>query len=176
MSRKMIVAGFADERALRRAVRAARDRGWTIADAYAPYAVEGLEQLLGWRRSRLAAACFVCGLGGAALALWFQFWATTRSWPLNVGGRPWNSLPAFVPVVFESMVLLGGFGLVFAFLVRCRLYPGKQAEVPLSGLTDDRFALVVDASASTATIEQVRQVFEDLGAIDFADRNEEPSA
>lgn len=175
MSRKRIVAGFADEHALRRAVRAARERGWTIDDAYAPYAVEGLEELLGWRRSRLAAVCFVCGVAGAALALWLQFWTTTRSWPLNVGGRPWNSLPAFVPVIFESMVLLGGFGLVFAFLVRSGLYPGKKALVPLAGLTDDRFALAIDVSASAATIDEVRQAMQDLGAIDFSDRNEELS-
>jgi Alternative complex III, ActD subunit len=176
MNPKIIVAGFATEDDLRRAVRAARERGWTIADAYAPYALHGLPELFGWRRSRLPAACFLCGATGAGLSLWFQFWTTTQNWPLNVGGRPWNSLPAFVPVTFESMVLLGGFGLVFAWLIRCRLYPGKKALLPLSGLTDDRFALVLDISGSATTIAEVRQVFKDCGATEFAELSEETSA
>jgi Protein of unknown function (DUF3341) len=77
------------------------------------------------------------------LALWFQFWASAQDWPINVGGRPWNSLPAFVPAAFESMVLFAGFGLVAAWLLRCGLYPGKKARTPLTGATDDRFVLAV---------------------------------
>ena len=79
------------------------------------------------RRSRLPVACFLGGATGVGFALWFQFWTTARDWPINVGGRPWNSLPAFVPVAFECMVLVGGLRLVFAWLFRCRLYPGKDA-------------------------------------------------
>ena len=53
---------------------------------------------------------FCVGVLGSALALWFQFWTTAWDWPLNVGGQPWNSLPAFVPVTFEIMVLFAGLG------------------------------------------------------------------
>ena len=175
MNPKMIVAGFATEEDLRRAVGVVRERGWMIVDAHAPYALDGLPELLGWRRSRLPAACFLCGAAGAALSLWFQFWTTTRNWPLNVGGRPWNSLPAFVPVTFESMVLLGGFGLVFAWLIRCRLYPGKKALLPLAGLTDDRFALVLDISGSAVPSAEVRKALQDCGATDFAEPSEATS-
>src|SRR3974377_281246 len=115
MKRKVIVASFAEPEDLVAAVQAVQQRGWEIADLYTPYALHGLEQVLGWRRSRLPVACFLGGATGLGLAFWFQFWASTRDWPLNVGGRPWNSLPAFVPVIFECMVLFGGLGLVFAW-------------------------------------------------------------
>src|SRR5262249_14496287 len=101
MNRRTVVAAFAGEADLLRAVAGARKRGWPVVEVYSPYAVPELDRAMGLPRPRLAAACFFCGLFGAGLALAFQFWATAWSWPLNVGGQPWNSLPAFVPVTFE---------------------------------------------------------------------------
>jgi hypothetical protein len=115
----------------------------------------------------------VGGAAGLGLALWFQFWSTAQDWPLNVGGRPWNSLPAFAPVAFECMVLLGGFGLVFAWLFRCRLYPGKKAVPPMAGLTDDRFAFVLCALDAPAALASVRQVLDDCHAVDVQERDDD---
>ena len=75
---------------------------------------------MGLRPSRLPWVCFVLGLLGAVAMLLFQYWATAVSWPINVGGKPWNSLPAFVPVTFEVMVLCAGVGTVVAFIWRDR--------------------------------------------------------
>jgi hypothetical protein len=171
MSQKIILASFANEGDLLGAVRGVRERSWHIVDLYTPYAVHGLEELLGWRRSRLPAACLLGGAAGLGLALWFQYWTTAQDWPLNVGGRPWNSLPAFVPVAFECMVLLAGFGLVFAWLFRCRLYPGKSAVMPLAGLTDNRFALMVRVTEAPADFEAVRQLFNDCHAVAVEERD-----
>lgn len=171
MSQTVVVAGFAEEAHLRRAVSAVRQRGWIVVDIYAPYALHDLERLLGWRRSRLPVACFLGGILGLAAAFWFQFWASVRSWPLNVGGRPWNSLPAFVPVAFESMVLLAGFSLVFALLLRCRLYPGKQPRLPSPRVTDDRFAVVLEAPSNA--VEEVRRVFHECQAVGVDAHEEE---
>ena len=145
MKRDIIVTGFADEAHVRRVVAVIQARHWTVADVYAPYALHGIEELLGLRRSRLPVACFLGGAAGLGLAFWLQFWTSTQSWPLNVGGRPWNSLPAFVPVAFESMVLLAGFSVVGALLIRCGLYPGRRAFLPAEGITDDRFAVILHA-------------------------------
>ena len=155
---RIILASFAREEDLLGAVRAARERNWEIVDIYGPYAVHSLEKALAWPRSRLPVACFLGGALGVVLALWFQFWTTAWDWPVNVGGRPWNSLPAFVPVTFESMVLLAGFGVAFAWLIRCRLYPGKDPRLPLAGLTDDRFALVLRDPGPAAGAEAVQQL------------------
>jgi hypothetical protein len=165
MSAKTILASFVEAEALLAAVRAVREHNWCIVDVYCPYPLHGLEEALGWRRSRLAAACFVCGALGVVLALWFQYWASAWSWPLNVGGQPWNSLPAFVPVTFECLVLFGGLGLVAAWLVRCRLYPGKTPMAPLAGVTDDRFVLVLEVPGSGDETEQVRRLLRDGRAV-----------
>jgi hypothetical protein len=173
MSRHIILASFAHEEDLLAAVRGAQHRRWEIADIYAPYPIHGLGEALGWPRSRLPVVCFLCGALGVALALWFQFWTTAWDWPLNVGGRPWNSLPAFVPVVFESMVLMAGFGLAFAWLFRCQLYPGKKAMLPLDSLTDDHFAVVLRDPGSATAVGDIRQFLLDCQALCLEERDGE---
>src|SRR5262245_48026075 len=121
MSRRLVLGVFDDEHHLLEATREARQSGLTVVDVYSPYPVHGLDEALGWVPSRLSAACLVAGVVGVLVAVWYQFWTSTVDWPLNVGGRPWNSWPAYVPVIFEMMVLLGGFGVAFAFLIVSRL-------------------------------------------------------
>jgi hypothetical protein len=172
MSQRVYVAAFAREHDLLRAVAAVRQRRWPIVEAYTPIPVHGLGEALGLPRSRLSAACFWCGLLGSVLALGAQFWTTAWDWPLNVGGQPWNSLPAFVPVTFEAMVLCAGLGLVFAWLLRCHLYPGKQPRVPLSGATDDRFVLVLAQPGPGVPTTEIRTLLVDNGATALEEREE----
>jgi hypothetical protein len=169
----MIVGSFAREEQLLAAVRAVRKRDWHVVDVHAPYPVHALEELLGWRRSRLPAACLLSGLLGVGFALWFQSWTSAQDWPLNVGGRPLNSWPAFVPVAFECMVLFAGFGLLFAWLFRCRLYPGKAARLPLEGVTDDRFAVAVRVPDDPKGSEVIRQLLQEHSALDLQEQEEE---
>jgi hypothetical protein len=137
-----LVATFSDEGALLAAARAARAAGVAIDDAYTPYAVHGLDEAMGLRRSRLTWVCFLAGLTGAACALGFELWTSAVSWPLNVGGKPFASVPAFIPVTFEVTVLSAALVSAAAFFFRSRLFPGRRA-APLPRVTDDRFALVV---------------------------------
>lgn len=121
MSQRILVATFDDEGDLLNAVTAVRRQGLRIEDAFTPYAVHGLDHAMGLRPSRLTWVCFVFGMAGAVGMLWFEHWVAAVSWPVNVGGKPWNSLPSDVPVAFEAAVLLAGFGSVFAlFAVRDR--------------------------------------------------------
>jgi Protein of unknown function (DUF3341) len=146
----MIHAVFDREDDLLRAADTALRAGWRIVDIYSPYPLHATAHLLGLARSRLPRAAFVFGALGVALALWFQFWVSAWSWPLNVGGRPWNSLPAFVPVTFEMMVLCAGLGAVLLLLIVCRLYPGKAALVLSRKVTDSCFVLAVEGPGSDA--------------------------
>lgn len=171
MSAKLIIAEYAQQADLLGAVRAARLKGFEVVDVYAPHAVHGLDEILGWPRSRLAVACFFGGVIGSCFALWFQYWASAQDWPLNVGGRPWNSLPAFIPVVFESMVLLAGLCLVFAWLCRCELFPGKKAVMPVAGLTDSQFALVLRDRGEFAGTT-ARQILLDCHAVSITEATE----
>ena len=168
---RFVVGSFEREDDLLRAVQALQLSGRRIHDVYTPYAVHGLDQILGLKRSWLPRACFAWGLSGVVLALWFQFWTSTRDWPLNVGGRPWNSLPAFVPVTFEAMVLFAGLGLVLTWLIICRLYPGKKVVPPIPQVSDNRFALVVEESDRPFDPGAVQQLFQDCHAVSVEERS-----
>jgi hypothetical protein len=112
----------------------------------------------------------VCGLSGAVFKLWFQFWAMGSNWPMNVGGKPWNSLPAYVPVTFEVMVLLAGLGVVLAFFIRSGLYLGKPATPLFGGVTDNRFVLALEAAGKTFDGGAARELFHEFHAISVEER------
>lgn len=173
MSRRLLVAGFATEHDILHATQSAREHGWSIVDVYTPYAVHGLDRAMGLLPSRLPWACLICGLIGTLFAFWFQYWALAVNWPINVGGRPWNSLPAYVPVAFEVMVLFGGFGVALAFFIRCGLWPGKQALVPAAGVTDDRFVLILAETDAAFVPEQVRRTLEAFSPIFIEEREQD---
>jgi hypothetical protein len=164
MTRRVLVGDFATEEDLLGAARAARDHGLRIADAYTPYAVHGLGRAMGLRPSRLPWVCFGLGLFGAVSKLAFQFWAMAVDWPVNVGGKPWNSFPAYVPVTFEVMVLLAGLGTVLAFALRCRLFPGKEPAPLFRGTADATFVLALEHPQGLAEESAARQLLREYRA------------
>ena len=129
MSERILLATFEHEDDLLAATRVVRGKGYHIVDAFTPYAVHGLERAMGLKPSRLTWVCFACGMFGAISMLWFEHWSASVNWALDVGGKPWNSLPSDVPVAFESAVLFAGFGTVFALFYICRLFPGKKVDM-----------------------------------------------
>jgi hypothetical protein len=173
MSRRMVLGDFATEEDILGVTRAARERGLKIVDIYAPYAVHGLGEAMGLEPSRLPWVCFALGLFGAAFKVWFEFWTTARNWPLNVGGKPWDSLPAFVPVTFEVMVLLAGVSTVIAFLLVARLAPGKKGKLSCSRTTDDQFCLVIEETDAAFDVDKVRQLLHEFHAVHIEERVEE---
>ena len=163
MSDRVLLATFGHEDDLLEATEAVRRKGLRIVDAFTPYAVHGLDRAMGLRPSRLTWVCFICGMIGASGMLWFQHWTSAVNWPIDVGGKPWNSLPSEVPVAFEAAVLLAGFGSVFALFLVSRLFPGKRPKIIDPRTTDDRFVLVIDqsdASFDAAAINQMLQEFD----------------
>jgi mono/diheme cytochrome c family protein len=169
---RLFIGVFEHEDDVATAALAARETGLRIADIYTPYAVHGLDRALRLRPSRLSGACLLFGIFGAGLALWMQFWTSAVDWPLNVGGRPWNSLPAFVPVTFELMVLCAGLGVVAAFLAVSRLYPGKRARLVYPGVTDNRFVIVLEESDAAFDAGRVRALLGQHGALHTEEREE----
>jgi hypothetical protein len=166
----VFVGIFATEDDILGATRAAREQGLRITDAYTPYPVHGLDEAMGLPSSRLPWACFIFGLIGVAFGVSSQPWAMSISWPMNVGGKPWNSLPAFIPITFEMMVLFGGLGVVLTFLLRCRLLPGKKANPMFQGATDDTFVLVLEHPESPGGEDAARQLFNDFHAVRAAEQ------
>ena len=169
-SRQLIFASFAHEQDLLDGVKTLREHDLKILDAFTPYAVHGLDRAMGLRASPLTWVCFICAMTGVTLALVFEHWSLAISWPLNVGGKPWNSLPSDVPIGFEMAVLLGGFGSVFALFGLCRLYPGKRARIVAPRVTDDRFVVVVEEGDAVTNPVYVRSLLEPHGVVELEER------
>ena len=170
MSEHILVASFAHEDDLFAAIEKVRKSDLQITEVYTPYAVHGLDRALGYAPSKLTWVCFLCGMTGALGMLWFQHWTAAVDWPLDVGGKPWNSLPSDAPVAFEAAVLLAGFGSVFALLGVSRLFPGKRLQLAHPRVTDDRFVLVIDQRGAAFDTTATTQLLQSCDAVDIEER------
>ena len=164
--KKLLVGFFEGEGEILSATRAARKAGYQIDDVYTPYAVHGMDEAMGLPQSRLSWVTFLAGLTGLVLMLTFEWWMTAVAWPLNVGGKPFFSLPAYIPVAFEFTVLCAGLASVAALFLAAKLYPGKQ-RVQLARVTNDRFALAVSLGGA-ADEGAVRKLFDAQHAVEVS--------
>jgi hypothetical protein len=140
---------FSSAEALLAGIRTLSSRGHRDLDAYTPYAVPGLEESLALPRSRLPRLVFPVGVAGALIAYAIMWYANAYSYPLNVGGRPANAAPAFIPIVFETSVLFSGVVAFFLVFVLCRLPHLSAPEHAVPGFeraSIDRFFLLVSAA------------------------------
>ena len=100
-----LLAEFPGPTELVEAARRAHEEGYRRVDAYSPFPVDGLAEALGFHRTGMPMVMFLGGLTGAVAGYLMQWWIAAVDYPLNVGGRPLNSWPAFIPVTFECTVL-----------------------------------------------------------------------
>ena len=100
-----LMAEFATPTALVQAAERARLEGYRQMDAYSPIPIEELSEALGLRRTRLPILVFLGGLLGGIAGYGLEYWTQAIAYPLNVGGRPFNSWPQYIPVTFETTVL-----------------------------------------------------------------------
>jgi len=112
-----LMAEYDSAEALVAAAQAARDAGYRQAEAYAPYAIDGLAEALGARRSRIPAFTLVGGIVGGLVGYFLQWYGAVVSYPEEIGARPLHSWPMFVPVTFEMTILLAAFTAFFAALL-----------------------------------------------------------
>jgi len=147
---KYIIGLFDHEDKLMKAVRAFKEKGIKITNTLTPFPVHGLENELGLKENRLHTAGFIFGLTGLALAFFVMTWVFNVNYPLNVGGKPYFSWPAFIPIMFELTVLFAAVGMVMVYLVRNNLAPGHIPRIYDDRITDDRFALLFEVDDNTS--------------------------
>ncbi len=160
-----VLALYEDPDRLLNAAALAKEHGFEGMDAYTPYPVHGLSEALGVKKSWVPYVTLVMGLSGAALGLTFEIWTSAFDWPIIVGGKPFISLPAFIPVTFECGVLLGGTMTLAALLFACGL-PNLKSPILDRNLTNDRFGLYVPESGPQWNEDRILKLLRGTGAVE----------
>jgi hypothetical protein len=143
-----LLAEFERPEDLVHAARGVREQGYRCVEAFTPFAVEGLAEALGADRSRVPAIVLAGGVIGGIGAYFMQWFSAVVHYPINVGGRPLHSWPAFIPITFEMTVLGAALAAIVGLLVLCGLPRPYHAvfNVPEFALaSNNRFFLAVEA-------------------------------
>ncbi len=111
-----LLAEFENPEELLSAVRRAREAGFRKMDAFTPLPVHGLAEEMGFRGRKLPIIVLLGGLAGMIGGYGLQYWVSVIEYPLNIGGRPMHSWPAFVPITFETTILLAALATVLGLL------------------------------------------------------------
>ena len=162
---RAVLALYDDPDCLLNAAALAKEHGLEGIDAFTPYPVHGLSEALGVKKSWVPYVTLVMGLSGAALGLTFEIWTSAFDWPINVGGKPYISLPAFIPVMFECGVLLGGTMTLAALILACGL-PNLKSPILDRNFTNDRFGLYVPEYGPGWNEERILRILSRTGAVD----------
>jgi hypothetical protein len=143
-----VMAEFGNPAELIAAAEKARHAGYRRMDAYTPYPIEAVWEAIGHHRSRVPLLALVGGLIGCVGGYALQYWASAIEYPLDVGGRPYNSWPAFIPVTFECTILIAGLFAVVGMLALNGLPTPHHPvfNVPRFALASrDRYFLCIEA-------------------------------
>jgi hypothetical protein len=152
MTKKFILGFFRDEGLLLQAVQELRKDGCKIHEVYSPFPVHGLDDALGYKRSRLPRAGFLFGCLGGTLGLSMQAWMLGVDWPMNIGGKPALAWVDFVPVTFELTVLITALGMVATYLVASDFIPGNDPKMPDPRISSDVFCIAISADQASASV------------------------
>jgi hypothetical protein len=163
-----IIATFDTPDTVKNAAAYLRQAGFRTLEAYAPYPVEGLGEIIHpGPKPLLPLLMFAGAVFGAGWGYWIQYWDEALNYPLNVGGRPYNSWPSFIVSAFEFMLLVtiasGFFGLLAISRLPRLYHPIFEAKV-FERASRDRFLICVEATDPRFDAASIRAAFEQLGA------------
>lgn len=171
------VAEYKTPEDLLRAIHELRARGYRRLDAFTPYPIKGMDEALNLPRSPINWMVLPLASLGAGVGYFVQWWCNAYDYPLNVGGRPLHSAPAFIPITFELGVLSAALGGVLLLLVLCRL---PQLYSPLFDVpgferaTLDRFWVGIDERDPSFDEARIERDLRELGAISFGRARRRP--
>ena len=167
-----LVAEFADPDDLLAAAKTTRRAGYTHTDGLTPFPIHGLHEALGKRDTRLQWIVLLAAIVGGVGGFFLQRWISEVAYPANVGGKPLNSWPMFIPVTFELAVLLSALTAVASMLILNGLpkpyHPLFKVE-SFQRASSDRFFLYIEATDPQFDPEATREFLESLNPISVED-------
>ncbi|MBL7856070.1 MAG: DUF3341 domain-containing protein [Cyclobacteriaceae bacterium] len=170
--KNFIVGVFDDEEVLLTGIEKVRGNGVKIHEVYSPFPVHGIDDALGYKRSRLPIAAFLFGMTGTSIALTMQIWMLGYDWPMIIGGKNFASLPPFIPVTFELTVLLSALGMVGTFFIVSDMKPYKWPRQFDIRSTDDKHIMAIDLAKNQSIDKTVLgKILKDAGASEVNEKN-----
>ncbi len=167
-----VIAEFNDPQSLLDAANAVREQGYTATDAFSPFPIHGLAEAVGFHKSRLSAIVLTMGILGGVGGFFMCWYANVISYPLNIGGKPLNSWPAWIPITFECAILLAAFGAVFGMLALNGLpmpYHPVFNVRRFDSASRDKFFLVIQARDPKFNLDEARRFLQTLGPREVTD-------
>ena len=173
MSIKHIIGVFDDEFQLIKAVEEIREKKISIEEVYTPYPIHEVIHAMG-NKSNLQIYAYFFGLFGALGVLAFLYWTSVISWPVNYGGKPFNSFPSFIIITIILTILIVTIGSLATFSGRAKLWPGKSHKMYDQRATDDKFVIVLnDAEVAAAELSEAENIMKGNGAIEIRKEGED---
>jgi len=155
-----LMAEFEDATALVAATERAHEAGYRRMDAYSPFPIEELHHAMGSPHSKLPLIVLIGGIVGCLGGFALQYWAATIAYPVNIGGRPLNSWPAFIPVTFECTILIAALAAVLGMLglngLPMPYHPVFNVE-RFALASRSRFFLVIESKDKQFRLENTRE-------------------
>ncbi|MBI2214005.1 MAG: DUF3341 domain-containing protein [Acidobacteria bacterium] len=166
------MAEFHDPTALLAAAQKATDSGYTKLDAYTPFPIHGLNEAVGFKKTWLSTIVLCGGIAGALGGFGMQYFASVIHYPLNIGGRPLNSWPAFIPITFEVTVLLAAFSAVVGMIMLNGLplpYHPVFNVKSFQFASRDQFFLCIESEDPLFELGETRRFLQSLNPIEVND-------
>jgi hypothetical protein len=160
-----VMAEFDDPVSLVTAATRAREAGYVSMDAYSPFPIEELHEAMGSHHTRLPLIVLIGGIAGCVGGYALEYWSSVIAYPLNIGGKPLHSWPAFIPVTFECTILVAALSAVLGMLALNGLPQPYHPvfNVPRFALASrNRFFLCIEAKDPKFDVERTRQFLETL--------------
>ncbi len=160
-----LLAEFDGPESLIEAAKRVHDQGYRQIDAYSPFPIEELSEATGHHHSKLPLIVLIGGLLGCVGGFSMQYYAAVIAYPINIGGRPFNSWPSFIPITFETTILCAAGAAVLGMLALNGLpmpYHPLFNVPEFSGASSDRFFLCIKARDKRFELERTRSFLEQL--------------
>ena len=171
-----IAAEFDTPEALIAASEKTRDAGFKKFEAYTPFPVHGLADAMGLKRPILAWVIFAGGLVGLAGGFGLAYWVSVINGPYNIGGRPLNSWPSFIPITFETTVLIASLTAVIGMIAFNGL-PRPHHPIfnhpRFSQIMDDRFLLTIESTDPKFDREKTAEFLRELSPAEVVEVEDE---
>ena len=172
MANKVFYALYSDDGTLLDAAKDLVAKGLRVNDVYSPFPIHGIDPVIGVKKTRLAIVAFIFGITGTILALVGMRYFMIVDWPMNIGGKPNNTLAqnvlAFVPITFEFTVLLAAHGMSLTYLIRNKTLPGMPATNPDPRTTNDHFSMKIVASENSQfSTEDIEGMLKGSGLVEL---------